>query len=106
MLGALLRTAGIVLFYAVVSGAASWVAADWAPRLIDTCAGSAVDCGFTRGLEAVLIYHPLFWFITFALLLASRKNALLPVFETRWIYLIAPAIFLAVFAAYFAFFLL
>ncbi|WP_243372382.1 hypothetical protein [Microvirga solisilvae] len=106
MLGALFRTAGIVLFYAIVSGAASWVAADWAPRLIDTCSGPAVDCGFTRGLEAVLVYHPLFWFITFALLLATRKGTLLPVFETRWIYLIAPVIFLAVFAVYFVFFVL
>jgi hypothetical protein len=105
MLGALFRTAGIVLFYAVVSGAASWVAADWAPRLINTCSGPAVDCGFTRGLEAILLYHPLFWFVTFALLLASRKGALLPVFETLWIYLIVPAVFLAVFAAYFWLFL-
>jgi hypothetical protein len=101
MPGVFLRTACIVLFYAAITGAAAWVGAEMLARMIDTCSGPAVDCGYSNGLAAVLIYHPLLWLASFVLLLSTRKRRLLPVFDGGWMYLLAPAVFIVIYSAFF-----
>ncbi len=106
MLGNLLRTVCVILVYAAITGAAAWTGSEIVPRVIRTCTGPGVDCGYSEGLTAVLIYHPLMWFAGFMFLLATRKWRLLSVFEGRWVYLIAPAILALIYAAFFMLFLL
>lgn len=101
-MGAFLRTALIVLLYALVSGSAAWVGAEWASRVLDGCTGPSVDCGYEKALGAVFIYHPLLWFAAFALLFATRRWRLAPLFEGRGLLWLVPVIFLVAYAAFFA----